>query len=1092
MSTETALTSSIPADAIITNFTSNGTLVLPAGAVDVNYTIHGGKGGQGGPASTRVNTSGAAGARGQKITGVLAGVGGTTLTITLGGNGSRCFGDSGANGGGGYWNGGRGGNNGSYDSESGWNAGGGGGGGGASVIRINSTALAGAGGGGGGACICYSSNGALDAGQTSTTINTSGGSNGANGMNSGAAWNGGGGGGGGGFPGATVGYGSGGYAWAAGNDGSGFGGGGGAGLRNASYHSGTSSTNTPDSDTSYCTIWYRNPIPEVTLTTSSETIDRGQTITLTWTSTAGADITRTFTDDSGNTIVTDPIASGSIDVTPPTGTTIYTFEASNVAGTTDASVTVVTTLLAPTASLTTDDIDNVILSGQEVELTWSGTGYDVSSYTMTGVANPGVSGSDLVMPTATKTYTYTVVNATATRSSSKTLSVIYPPTFTLSANKSSITPGEQVNLTWSTSGTASTIVWVTTAPPSSSNISGSASVFPGETTQYCAYVTGSAGTSSTVCANIFVQGEQSATNYNDTYTSNGSHTVPGNAYGIALTIAAGSGGVGGNDSAPGGQGGGGRKTVLYFPDYVARTISWVLGSKGGNGFGCVSNSGAGAGGGGASNGGNGGNTGPQGCSGGGGGGGGSSKVTANPGGTIAIVGGGGGAGGGSHPGASLRGGNGGSGLGMTSGNGSLSNGSTGTSQGYDGAGGGGGGGGAPGGGGGREGADDRAGNYPSGGGSGGASWYNSSVVSFVTNSGTLNFGNGFAAISCQLAPPTVDSFTVSNSAFIRGGCTTLTWTSSFALAAEMSNIGSVAVNGSEEVCPLVTTTYTLIVYGYGGTFDSSSKTITVYIPPILILSSENASIVVGGSTNISWTKNADGDADTLYWTSGGLSNSLITSNQNVSPSDTTTYCGYLTGLGGTSPTACLTITVFQIPSIEDFQVPDELFYGQQGSVIAEYLYANSSATINIYFSYLDGNPPTLHKSESLTPSGSAELNGLNTLVGAQINTQVVYNDFGPREVIYELTIVGSGGFRSETKTVPIIIDETPDNMNFEETDEKFATENPVYTPDIIPEQTLESDLYKIKDIDIPVEIKSNYPIKVDINKNDSWDDVRSI
>jgi hypothetical protein len=65
-------------------------------------------------------------------------------------------------------------------------------------------------------------------------------------------------------------------------------------------------------------------------------------------------------------------------------------------------------------------------------------------------------------------------------------------------------------------------------------------------------------------------------------------------------------------------------------------------------------------------------------------------------------------------------------------------------------------------------------------------------------------------------------------------------------------------------------------------------------------------------------------------------------------------------------------------------------------------------------------------------------------------------------------------------------------MNFEETDEKFATENPVYTPDIIPEQTLESDLYKIKDIDIPVEIKSNYPIKVDINKNDSWDDVRSI
>lgn len=1091
MSTEDLRTASIPADAIITTFTSDGTLVLPAGAVDVNYTIHGGKGGQGGPASTRVNTNGAAGARGQKIVGELTNVGGTTLTITLGGNGSRCFGDTGANGGSGYWNGGRGGNNNSSDSG-GFNAGGGGGGGGASAIRIGSTVLAGAGGGGGGACICYSTNGALDAGQQSSDINTSGGSNGANGQNSGASFNGGGGGAGGGYPGGTTGFAQGGYAWQSGNDGSGFGGAGGAGLRNPSYHSSDSSSETPDSDSSYCTIWYRNPIPEVTLSVSSTAIDRGQTVTLTWTSTAGSDITRTFTDNFGNTILVNPIASGSIAVTPLTGTTTYTFEASNVAGTTTASVTVVTTLLAPTASLTTDDIDNIVLSGQEVELTWSGTGYDVSSYTMTGVANPGASGSIVVTPTTTTTYTYTVVNATATRTSSKTLSVIYPPSFTLSANKSSITPGEQVVLTWSTSGTANQIVWVTNAPPSSGSISGSSSVFPGETTQYCAYVTGPAGTSSTVCANIFVQGEQSATNYNATYSSNGSHTWPANAYGIGFTLAAGGGGVGGNDSAPGGQGGGGRKTILYFPSYQSRTVSWILGSKGGNGFGCVSNSGAGGGGGGASSGGSGGRTGPQGCSGGGGGGGGSSRLNASPGGTIAIVGGGGGGGGGSHPGQNLRGGNGGSGRGMTSGNGSLSNGGTGTSQGYDGAGGGGGGGGAPGGGGGREGADDRAGNYPSGGGTGGASWYNSSVVSYSNAAGSLNYGNGYAAISYQLAPPTVNSFTVTNSAFIRGGCTTLAWTSSFALAADMSGVGSVAANGSVEVCPLVTTTYTLTVFGYGGTSDNSSRTITVYIPPILLLSAENTSIVVGGSTNISWTKNADGDADTLYWTSGGLTNNLITSNANVSPTDTTTYCGYLTGLGGTSPTACITITVFQIPSIEDFQVPGELFYGQQGTVIAEYKYANSSATINIYFSYLDGNPPTLHKSESLTPSGSAELNGINILVGSQINTQVVYNDFGPREVIYELVIVGSGGFRSETKTVPIIIDETPDNISIQETDEKFATQEPVYTPDVVPEQVLESELYEINDIDIPVEIKSNYPIKVDINKNGSWDDVRSI
>ena len=137
-------------------FTSSTTYAIPSDAANVTYIIHGGKGGQGGPADTRVNTSGAAGARGQKISGTLTGVAGSTLTLTMGGNGSQCFGDSGANGGGGYWNGGRGGNNNSYDSDSGWNAGGGGGGGGATAIRIGSTVLAGAGGGGGGACVCWS------------------------------------------------------------------------------------------------------------------------------------------------------------------------------------------------------------------------------------------------------------------------------------------------------------------------------------------------------------------------------------------------------------------------------------------------------------------------------------------------------------------------------------------------------------------------------------------------------------------------------------------------------------------------------------------------------------------------------------------------------------------------------------------------------------------------------------------------------------------------------------------------------------------------------------------------------------------------
>ena len=58
----------------------------------------------------------------------------------------------------------------------------------------------------------------------------------------------------------------------------------------------------------------------------------------------------------------------------------------------------------------------------------------------------------------------------------------------------------------------------------------------------------------------------------------------------------------------------------------------------------------------------------------------------------------------------------------------------------------------------------------------------------------------------------------------------------------------------------------------------------------------------------------------------------------------------------------------------------------------------------------------------------------------------------------------------------------------EESDDKLKDAEPVYTPDA----ELLSEMYLIDDIDIPVEIKSNYPIKVDINKNDNWEDVRQI
>lgn len=233
-------------------YTANTTITIPDGVTSLSYTIHGGKGGQGGPANTRVSTSGAAGARGQKINGTMSNVAGETLTLTMGATGGNGGGYSGGAGGTGYVNGGAGGNDGSTP-DPGFDAGAGGGGGGATAIALGSTLLALAGGGGGGACICYSTLTGTPSGKTSTTINSTGtASNGSVGGTSAASFNGGGGGGGGGVPG-----GNGGAASAAGNDISGEGGYGGDGYYNTSYHSSASNLQTSDSNTSYITIEYQ-------------------------------------------------------------------------------------------------------------------------------------------------------------------------------------------------------------------------------------------------------------------------------------------------------------------------------------------------------------------------------------------------------------------------------------------------------------------------------------------------------------------------------------------------------------------------------------------------------------------------------------------------------------------------------------------------------------------------------------------------------------------------------------------------------------------------------------------------------------------
>ena len=275
----------------------------------------------------------------------------------------------------------------------------------------------------------------------------------------------------------------------------------------------------------------------------------------------------------------------------------------------------------------------------------------------------------------------------------------------------------------------------------------------------------------------------------------------------------------------------------------------------------------------------------------------------------------------------------------------------------------------------------------------------------------------------------------------------------------------------------------MTVIGYGGLTDTATVSVVVYIPPTLNLVLNSLSIILNGSTNLSWT--VSGDGDTLYWTAGGITNTNLSSNVSLSPSVTTTYSGYVTGLGGTSPIASVTLIVYYPPTlIVDY--PAVIDYGQQAIIEYEGDYANTSVTLSATYNY-DFVPNTTDPIIDLEKASSAEF-GPDSPYSGTYNTNIVYNDRGPLSVTYVITANGNGGSATETFTVLINVDRTPDNINIEETDDLFKDDDPVYTP----ETEVLSEMYLIDDIDMKVEVKSSSPILVDLNANQEWTKLRQI
>lgn len=365
---------------------------------------------------------------------------------------------------------------------------------------------------------------------------------------------------------------------------------------------------------------------------------------------------------------------------------------------------------------------------------------------------------------------------------------------------------------------------------------------------------------------------------------------------------------------------------------------------------------------------------------------------------------------------------------------------------------------------------------------GNSAWYNnSSYYDWTTNSGYGNTGNGYYILNFDYAPPTIQYFTLEPSQILLGDSTVMSWSAIGAINTVTINpigLTNQARQDSITISPTQDTTYDLVVNGPGGT-ASVPATIDVIIPPDVNLFSDatNDTIVLGESVNLSWT--ITGDASTAQMTPGVGEVNISGGPVQVSPTQDTTYT-----LTASHPLAGqdsdqVTITVLQPPTVS-LTGPVSVDYGEQITLSIEATNSTTSLQLLAKYHYED-NPGTSYEIvEEYGPSES--FNGEETVV-------VPYNDFGPNFIEYKLYAVGAGGLTDEDDIiVNINIDRMPDALDIPENDDAIKNEDPVISPD----QEVTTVQLLVNDIDVPVKIKADYPIQVEIDNDGIYRDVEQI
>ena len=358
-------------------------------------------------------------------------------------------------------------------------------------------------------------------------------------------------------------------------------------------------------------------------------------------------------------------------------------------------------------------------------------------------------------------------------------------------------------------------------------------------------------------------------------------------------------------------------------------------------------------------------------------------------------------------------------------------------------------------------------------------------------------------VTVQPPPPPTVTFTISPSSYIRPGQATLSWTiqginiTDIDIDQGIGNVLPITVfdengvgRGSTVVNPNNTTTYTITAKNFGGAQGSQTTRtviITVYEPTVANIFAVPNPIIAGQQTNLQWTVTGDANSAAISPPVTANGSVLLSSNANVTPNVSTRYTLTANGPGGFDE-AFVDVKVCQIPTVSG-SFPVNLNYGDNFTVEVTFSAATSGAGVTITYTNVEG--VTSSETRQIGTSTSDENNTQDTVT---FNSNVPWDNFGPERIVYQLFASGCGGtVFAQAVTVNVDIDQLPDLFNIRDSRDKIPLEE-VYAPE---EDIVLSDPIIVTDIDIPVEIKSDKPIKVrfdntDPNLETNWKDVREI